>query len=46
MMKVLVIVGLILVTACLFVAYAYLMSISRENELPGLEDVEATQEEK
>ncbi|UCH22624.1 MAG: hypothetical protein JSU83_05205 [Deltaproteobacteria bacterium] len=46
MLKLLVIIGLLVVTACLFVAYAYLMSVSRENELPGLEDVEIPQEEK
>ena len=36
---------ILLVAVCLVVAYAYLIVISRENEMPDFEDVEVGQEE-
>jgi hypothetical protein len=36
---------IILVAVCLVVAYAYLIVINRENEMPDFEDVEIGQDE-
>jgi hypothetical protein len=39
------IVFIILVAVCLVAAYAYLIVINRENEMPDFEDVEIGQDE-
>ena len=39
------IIFIILVAICLVVAYAYLIVINRENEMPDFEDVEIGQDE-
>jgi hypothetical protein len=36
---------IIMVAVCLVVAYAYLIVINRENEMPDFEDVEIGQDE-
>ncbi len=39
------IIFIIMVAVCLVVAYAYLIVINRENEMPDFEDVEIGQDE-
>jgi len=39
------IIFIIMVAICLVVAYAYLIVINRENEMPDFEDVEIGQDE-
>ena len=38
------ILGMLLLAVCLIVAYAYLIIINRENEMPGIEDVDSIHE--
>jgi hypothetical protein len=43
MFKILLIIALIAAIFCLYVAIAALFAASRENELPGIEDVEVNE---
>lgn len=38
------ILGMLLLGVCLIAAYAYLIIINRENEMPGIEDIDTLQE--
>ena len=40
MTTLLTVLGMILLVVCVIAAYAYLIIINRENEMPGIEDVE------
>lgn len=44
MTMLLTILGMLLLVVCVIAAYAYLIIVSRENEMPGIEDVEAAQD--
>ena len=44
MTALLTILGIVLLVVCLIAAYAYLIIINRENEMPGIEDVETANE--
>jgi hypothetical protein len=38
------ILGVFLLAVCLIIAYAYLIIINRENEMPGIEDIDSLHE--
>ena len=40
MTTLLTVLGMFLLVVCVIAAYAYLIIVSRENEMPGIEDVE------
>jgi hypothetical protein len=44
MTTLLTVMGMLLLVVCLIAAYAYLIIISRENEMPGIEDVDTVHE--
>jgi hypothetical protein len=44
MTTLLTVLGMLLLVVCLIAAYAYLIIVSRENEMPGIEDVDTVHE--
>lgn len=44
MTMLLTVLGMLLLVVCLIAAYAYLIIISRENEMPGIEDIDTARE--
>ncbi len=44
MTTLLTVIGMVLLVVCLIAAYAYLIFVSRENEMPGIEDVDTVHE--
>ena len=44
MTTLLTVLGMVLLAVCLIAAYAYLIIVNRENEMPGIEDVDTVHE--
>jgi hypothetical protein len=44
MTTLLTVLGMVLLAVCLIAAYAYLIIINRENEMPGIEDIDSVHE--
>ena len=44
MTTLLTVIGMVLLAVCLIAAYAYLIFVNRENDMPGIEDVDTVHE--